>query len=51
MRKRVAREYIIDAVVAAVADGTATGQLIDIPGLPEIDPTGLSMRMALPTLP
>ena len=51
MGKRVALDDIIDAVVAAVAGGTATGQPIDIPGPPEIDPTGLSMRMALPTLP
>ena len=50
MRKHVALDDIIDAMVAAVAGVVGTGQLIDIPEPPEIDSTGLPMRMAIPSV-
>ncbi|MDA1280174.1 MAG: DUF429 domain-containing protein [Chloroflexi bacterium] len=50
MRKHVAQDDIIDAMVAAVAGVVGTGQLIDVPEPPEIEPTGLPMRMAIPSV-
>ena len=50
MRKHVAQDDIIDAMVAAVAGVAGTGQLIDVPEPPETDATGLPMRMAIPSV-
>ncbi len=50
LRKHVAHDDIIDAMVAAVAGVVGTGQLIDVPEPPEVDPTGLPMRMAIPSV-
>ena len=50
LRKNVARDDILDALVAAVAGYRSHGKMTNIPEPPEIDPTGLPMRMAIPTL-
>ena len=50
LRKHVALDDIIDAMVAAVAGVVGTGQLIDVPEPPETDSTGLPMRMAMPSV-
>ncbi|MCH7970829.1 MAG: DUF429 domain-containing protein [Chloroflexi bacterium] len=49
LRKHVALDDIIDAMVAAVAGVAGTGQLIDVPEPSETDSTGLPMRMAIPS--
>ena len=50
LRKKVARDDILDALVAAVAGYVSQGKMINIPDPPEMDPTGLPMRMAIPRL-
>ena len=50
LRKHVALDDIVDAMVAAVAGIVGTGQLIDVPEPPETDSTGLPMRMAIPAV-
>lgn len=50
MRKNNALDDIIDAMVTAVASVVGTGQLIDVPEPPEVDPTGLPMKMAIPSV-
>ena len=50
-RNNVARDDILDAMVAAVAGYRSRGEMINIPESPEVDPTGLPMRMAIPRLP
>jgi predicted RNase H-like nuclease len=49
LRKNVARDDILDALVAAVAGYRSRGNMTNVPEPPEIDPTGLPMRMAIPS--
>ena len=49
LRKNVARDDIVDALVAAVAGCVSQGKMINISEPPEIDTTGLPMRMAIPS--
>ena len=50
LRKNVARDDILDALVAAVAGYRSHGNMINVPQPSEVDPTGLLMRMAIPDL-
>ena len=50
LRKNVARDDILDALAAAVAGYRSHGKMTNVPEPPEIDPTGLPMRMAIPKL-
>lgn len=51
LRKNVASDDILDALAAAVAGYVSRGKITNVPDPPEVDPTGLPMRMAIPTLP
>jgi len=51
LRKNVARDDILDALVAAVTGYRSNGDMSNVPEPPEIDPTGLPMRMGIPNLP
>ncbi|MDG0865772.1 DUF429 domain-containing protein [SAR202 cluster bacterium JH702] len=50
LRKNVARDDILDALVAAVAGCQSNGNMTNVPEPPEIDPIGLPMRMVTPNL-
>ena len=50
LRMNVDHDDIVDALAAAVAGYRSRGNMTNVPEPPEIDPTGLPMRMAIPTL-
>ena len=50
LRMHVALDDIVDAIVAAAAGVVGTDQLIDVREPPEVDSTGLPMRMAIPSV-
>ncbi len=49
LRMNVDHDDIVDALVAAVAGYRSHGNMTNVPEPPEIDPTGLPMRMAIPS--